>query len=174
MKYGWPASRILDSYTQHVNAVHKVMPKGLQRPGVDEINKPKQCYDFVMESPRYKHRLVRKALGDPDMLTNMQLCAFLDWSEAFCEWLRENPWEPHDLDDEANSQVQFDSLSLITIQTGVPEVTLRRWISQGMPCRVSGHKKATYVVQLCVVQYWMIMKNRHKIRKHLTRRNNGR
>lgn len=163
MTYGWSVDRILSGYVQHINAVHKVMPKGLRRPGSDTANVPKQCFEFVNDTLGCEEFL-RKALGNEEPLSDQEFTAWWDIMDDFAAYLNEHPWEPATRLEDPQI-VEFVKVSIAAGGNGIDESTVLRWIGWGMPHQKRGR---CYFVQLSVVDRWMKMKYRHKVKRHLT------
>ena len=165
-EYGWSAAKVLSGYLAHINAVHRVYPKGFSKPGPDTANAPKQCFDLLSEFQSHDECLMRKALGDIEPLTDEEFNQFADFSDEVREWLREHPWEPAQKLEEVHPP-EFVSVQMAELATGIPERTIRHW------CAVLGMahirtKRAIYV-QTSVVEGWSKMKTRHRARRRKLR-----
>lgn len=168
-RYGWSLERILNGYVQHINRVVNDKPASLARPAADEINAPKQCFNFL-NSMTGEEQLLRKALGELEPLTDQECNQYLDLLETLVTELKENPWEPSELQTNPPIHEELDTIMVVSISIGVSERTLRQWISQGMPHHSEGRRKIRYRIQLSVAKKWKSMKYRHKAKRHTKNR----
>jgi hypothetical protein len=170
-RYGWSISRILAGYTQHISAVAGTHPKGFSRPGADIANKPRQCFEFLAGFQTYDDQLMRTAFGSPQDMSREDWLAVHYFRLEVAEHLRENPWEPDERLEGEPAEVEFVKLSVAAEMFSTDARNLRNWIDWGMPHIKRGN---SFLVQLKVAAEWTKMKHRHKIRKHLTRKENFR
>lgn len=166
-RYGWSATRILSGYTQFIAAVQNTAPKGFGKPGVDTVNKPRQCFEFVSSFQTYDDSLMRKAFGSPESCSQEDWLAVHYFRRELADHLRDNPWEPIDEEGVPQAHEQFVKLSEAAERAQTDISTIQRWINTGMPHQKRGSKQW---VQMSVVERWVKMKFRHKARRNLTKR----